>query len=232
MHHRLSHTLLHYNVKFQPNIISIFNFLRNYSRRPHLQNKGNMSKKLRSWQMETKSLMGKGVSSSLLLSLQKVEYILGWINKVLCICIKFLLALMHCSSTWMTFSCTTWLKTEVHGKFLFLTLLTKGRNKTLKCLLLLTIRWKLKELKVAAGQKKVARLKENKINPKNGWHVWRSCRWSWIFPSLYTTSKTLKYISRLVPFDLGPWKFIIGWQYNPNSMCLSILHFFTSQLFK
>ena len=40
------------------------------------------SKKLRSWQIETKSLMGKGVSSSHLLSLQKVEYILGWINKV------------------------------------------------------------------------------------------------------------------------------------------------------
>ena len=30
--------------------------------------------------METKSLMGKGVSSLLLLSLQKAEYILAWIK--------------------------------------------------------------------------------------------------------------------------------------------------------
>ena len=37
-------------------------------------------------------------------------------------------------------------------------------------------------------------------------------------------------IPQLVPFDLGPWKFIIDWRYNPNSMCLSILHLFTSQL--
>ena len=37
------------NVTFQQNLISIFNFLRNYSRRPYLQNKGNMmSKQLRS----------------------------------------------------------------------------------------------------------------------------------------------------------------------------------------
>ena len=49
----------------------------------HLQNTGNMSKKLRSWQMERKSLMRKGVSSSLLLSLQKVEHILGWIKNSL-----------------------------------------------------------------------------------------------------------------------------------------------------
>ena len=37
-------------------------------------------------------------------------------------------------------------------------------------------------------------------------------------------------IPRLVPFDLGPWKFMLGWRYNPNSTCLSILHFFTSQI--
>ena len=42
--------------------------------------------------------------------------------------------------------------------------------------------------------------------------------------------KILTYIPLFVPFDLGPWKFIIGWQYNPNSMCLSILLFFTSKL--
>ena len=80
---RLSPSLLHYNVTLQLNLISIFNFLRNHSRRPHLQNKGNMtSKKLRSWQIKTKSLMAKGVSSSLLLLLQNIEYILCWINKV------------------------------------------------------------------------------------------------------------------------------------------------------
>ena len=42
--------------------------------------------------------------------------------------------------------------------------------------------------------------------------------------------KIFIYIPRLVPFDLDPWKFIIGWWHNPNSMCLSILHFLTSQL--
>ena len=36
-------------------------------------------------------------------------------------------------------------------------------------------------------------------------------------------------IPRLVPFDLGPCKFIIGWRYNTNFMCLSVLHLFTSQ---
>ena len=43
--------------------------------------------------------------------------------------------------------------------------------------------------------------------------------------------KILTYIPRLDHFDLGPWKFIIGWRCNPNSMCLSILHLFTSELF-
>ena len=66
-------------ITFQPKLISIFNSLRN---------KGNLtSKEIRPWQIETKALMGKGASSSLLLSLQKSEYILGWINKVW---IKFL----------------------------------------------------------------------------------------------------------------------------------------------
>ena len=47
-----------------------------------LQNKGNMtSKKLRSQQIETKSLTGKGVFSSLVVT-WKTEYLLGWINKV------------------------------------------------------------------------------------------------------------------------------------------------------
>ena len=48
----------------------------------------------------------------------------------------------------------------------------------------------------------------------------------------YILQIILTYIPRLAPFDLGPGKFIIGWRYNPNSMCLSILHFFASQLFK
>ena len=38
-------------------------------------------------------------------------------------------------------------------------------------------------------------------------------------------TKISTYIPRLVPFDLGPWKSIIGWRYDPNSMALSILHF-------
>ena len=43
-------------------------------------------------------------------------------------------------------------------------------------------------------------------------------------------NKIFTYIPRLAPFDSGPWTFIIGWRYNPNSMCLSILHLFISQL--
>ena len=35
----------------------------------------------------------------------------------------------------------------------------------------------------------------------------------------------------VVPFDLGPWKFVIGWRYNPNSVRLSILHFFHFTVF-
>ena len=65
----------HYNVTFQSKLISFFNFLRNYSRRQHLQNEGNRtSKKLRSRQIETKSLMGKGVFSSLVVT-SKSEYL-------------------------------------------------------------------------------------------------------------------------------------------------------------
>ena len=83
MHQRLSHTLFHFNDTYQPKLISIFNFLRNYSRRPQVQNKVNMTlKNIRFWQIETKSLMRKGLSSLLLVSLQKSEYILSWINKV------------------------------------------------------------------------------------------------------------------------------------------------------
>ena len=78
-----SHILLHYSVMFQPKLNYTFSFLRNYSKRPHLQNKGNVtSKEIRSQQIEAKSLMGKGLSSSLLLWLQKSEYILDWINNV------------------------------------------------------------------------------------------------------------------------------------------------------
>ena len=42
--------------------------------------------------------------------------------------------------------------------------------------------------------------------------------------------KMFTYIPRFVPFDLGPWKLIIIWWYNLNSMCLSIWNLFTSQL--
>ena len=38
-------------------------------------------------------------------------------------------------------------------------------------------------------------------------------------------TKIFTYILRLVPFDLGRRKSIIGWRYSPNSMSLSILHF-------
>ena len=38
-------------------------------------------------------------------------------------------------------------------------------------------------------------------------------------------TKIFTYTHRLVPFDLGPWKSITGWRYNPNFMSLSILHF-------
>ena len=43
--------------------------------------------------------------------------------------------------------------------------------------------------------------------------------------------KVLTCIPRLAFFDLDLWNFIIGWRYNFNSICLSVLQFFTSQLF-
>ena len=42
--------------------------------------------------------------------------------------------------------------------------------------------------------------------------------------------KIFTYIPWLGSFDLSAWKFIIGWWYSPDSLCLSILRFFTSQL--
>ena len=45
------------------------------------------------------------------------------------------------------------------------------------------------------------------------------------FSNIYYKLKFSHTFRRLVPFDLGPWKSIIGWRYNPNSMSLSILHF-------
>ena len=43
--------------------------------------------------------------------------------------------------------------------------------------------------------------------------------------------KIFTYISRVVPFDLGPWKFIIGWRYNPDSMYLSPFYIFNFTTF-
>ena len=99
-----------------------------------------------------------------------------------------------------------------------LTLLSKGRNKTLKRLLLLNksvASWKSWNL--FRGERKLG-----------GWKK-TSCRWNWIFPT-FTTNWNFDLHSPACPLGLCPWKFQTGWRYNPNSMCLSVLHSFTSQL--
>ena len=134
---------------------------------------------------------------------------------------------MHCS-TEMTLSSTTWQKPEILWKFLSLTLLTKGRNKTFKCLLLLISTWRVE---CFAWVKKDAELKENKVNPKKGWYIWRICRWSWIFQHFLLDIKMFTCIHRLFPFDLDPWKFIIVFRYNPNPMLLISFTFFSFHSF-
>ena len=64
--------ILYYSVTFHLKLISIFNLLRNCSRRPHLQNKGHMtSKRIRFPQIETKPIMHN--RQSILASHQKVN---------------------------------------------------------------------------------------------------------------------------------------------------------------
>ena len=48
-------------------------------------------------------------------------------------------------------------------------------------------------IKTPKLQKKVAGLKENKVDLKNGWHMWRSYRWSWIFQHFLLYIKILTY---------------------------------------
>ena len=69
---------------------------------------------------------------------------------------------------------------------------------------------------------------------------WKKARLTWKMDDIYEETvaeveffqhyllqiKILTYLPWLVSFDLDPWKFIEGLRYNPNSMCLSILHFF------
>ena len=150
---------------FQPNLISIFNFLRNYSRQPPSENKGNMTlKRLRSRQIETKSLMGRRVSSSLVVA-TKSAYISYWINKVL---IKF-----------------------------------PSRRNT-QIIIVINKYVEAERVKRCSGAKKVARLKENKCDLKNGWHMWGNCRWNWIFQHYLLQINVLTWILRLVLFDFDP----------------------------
>ena len=95
---------------------------------------------------------------------------------------------------------------------------SKGRNKMLKRLLLLKKSVKSwKSWKLFPGKRK-----------SGGWKK-TSCRWNWIFPT-FTTNWNFDLHSLACLLGLCPWKFITGWRYNPNSMCLSILHSFTSQI--
>ena len=50
------------------------------------------------------------------------------------------------------------------------------------------------------------------------------------FSNIYHKLKFLHTFPGLSLFNLGSWKFMISWRYNPNFMCLSILRLFTSQL--
>ena len=50
------------------------------------------------------------------------------------------------------------------------------------------------------------------------------------FSNIYHKLKFLHTFPGLSLFNLGSWKFMISWRYNPNFMYLSILRLFTSQL--
>ena len=83
----------------------------------------------------------------------------------------------------------------------------------------------MRELKVVPGQRKLG--------------DWKKTRFTWKMDDMSEEAvveveffqhllqiKIFTYIPRLALFDLGPWKFILGWRCNLNSMCLAILHFF------
>ena len=79
---------------------------------------------------------------------------------------------------------------------------------------------------IIAINKYVESLKSRKLfGGKTKLRGWKMIRLTW------TMNNICKETVAVVPFDLGPWKFIIGWQYNP-SCAYQFYIFFTSQLFK
>ena len=110
-----------------------------------------------------------------------------------------------------------------------MTLFSKGRNKTFKRLFLLNKpveSWE--SWKLFRGKRKL-KGKRKRFNWKMDDMGEEAVVEVEFFQDLLQI-KIFTYIPQLVPFDLSPWNFIIGWRYNPNSMCLTILHFLTSQL--
>ena len=129
----------------------------------------------------------------------------------------------------MTFLSTTWEKKRSSLKvFIFdTTHSSKGRNKTLEWLLLLISTLKVWRVESCSGAKQSC-----KVERKQGWFekmddICEEAVPEVEFFQLYLLKiKILKYIPRIVSSDLDPWKFINGLRYNPNAMCLSMLHFF------
>ena len=106
-------------------------------------------------------------------------------------------------------------KKQVLWKFLSLTLLSKGLNKTLKQLLLLNKSVERVESCSGAKESRVVERKQAVVEVEFFQHLLQI--------------KILTY-SPACPLGLCSWKFITGWRYSPNSMRLSILHSFFSQL--
>ena len=100
---------------------------------------------------------------------------------------------------------------------------SKGRNKTLKRLMLLNKSVESWESwKLFRGKRK---LEGKQGSPEKWMTLVKKLSLKLNFSNIYYKLKFSHTFPRLVPFDLGPWKSIIGWRYNPNSMSLSILQF-------
>ena len=153
--------------------------------------------------------MGQKVSSSLLLSLQKSEYFLNWMNKVWMkfplkrLLIKWnLFALQYLNDI---FKYTLVKNRSILKVFIFDTThysLKSKQNPQMIIIIIINKYVKTWKLKSCSWAKKVARLKKNKVDLKSGWHMWRSCYWSWIFQQFLLHIKILTYIRWLLPFDM------------------------------
>lgn len=100
-------------------------------------------------------------------------------------------------------------------------------KKMLKRLLLLIDILILKRVEIYSGSKESCEVEKKNGSPEKYMTQVKNLSLKLNLSSIiYYESKILTYIPRLVSFNLDSWKLIIGLWYNPNSKCLSILHFF------